>query len=63
MSMKIDVKKFSILKGELKKFRKTIFGKKDKMDICKRLNVTTDEINLVIKYLAYEKMKESKNSN
>jgi hypothetical protein len=58
--IKMDVKKFSKIKEELKKFRKSIFGKKDKLNICHKFNVTTDEINIVIKYLAYERMRERK---
>ena len=60
--IKIDIKKFSKIKEELKKFRKSIFGKKNKLEICQKYNVTSDEVNLVIKYLAYEKKKQ-KNLN
>ncbi len=56
--IKIDVKKFSKIKEELKKFRKSIFGKRDKLDICRKYNVTSDEVNIIIKYLAYERRKE-----
>lgn len=56
--IKMDMDKFSKIKEELKKFRKSIFGKKDKLRLCNDFNITTDEMNLIIKYLAYERKKE-----
>jgi len=58
--MKISISKFVRIKEDLKKFRKSIFGKRDKIDMCKKYDVTSDDINDVIKYLAYERKKEVK---
>lgn len=54
----IKISKFIKLKEELKKFRKKTLGKKDKIDICIRYDITSDDINRAIKYLAYEYKKE-----
>jgi len=59
----MDMKKFSRIKEELKKFRKSIFGKKDKLDMCRKYDVTADEVNIIIKYLAYERKKERTQNN
>jgi hypothetical protein len=61
MNLKIKISKFTKLKEEIKKFRGRIFGKKDKLDICKKYDITTDEITLAIKYIAYESKKEKDN--
>jgi hypothetical protein len=60
--LEITIEKFVKLKEELKKFRKSIFGKKDKINLCQKYGVTSDDLVMTIKYLGYEKRKE-KNLN
>lgn len=55
--IRITISRFIKLKDDLKKFRKKSLGKKDKLKICKTHNVTSDDINCVIKHLAYEYMR------
>lgn len=59
----ITIEKFIRLKEELKKFRKSIFGKKDKLKICQKFGVTSDDITLAIKYLGYEEKKKKCQEN
>ena len=55
---KMGISIFIKLKEELKKFRRNTLGKEDRIKICNKYNITSDEINYVIKYLEYELKKE-----
>lgn len=56
--LRITIDKFIRLKNELKKFRKSPFGKKDKVKICRKYDITSDEMIMMIEYLAYERKDE-----
>lgn len=54
--IEITIEKFIRLRNELRGLK--IFGKKDKLDLCRKYGVTSDDVILAIKYLGYLRKKE-----
>lgn len=61
--LRITIDKFIKLKNELKKFRKSLLGKGDKVKICRKYDITSDEMIMMIEYLAYERKDEKTKSH